>query len=331
NLFPVESGGAAIWGPQTFNGQSGTGLGPKVSVVQGRFNLLLGPKDTGGRDLAGVFAANPSVFIELKVGSGNPISPRQQVVSSPYALNSVNAAKLKGFDWGALFDNGSPQTGSMGLGVTLPAPGFEPVKLDVNGRLRARQGTDGSAGMWLSQNTIGDRAFVGMLNNDSVGFYTKGAGWAFTVDVNTGVSSATTLAASEVDASEVHLGPARLTGDDSTVGGIRLKSFFVSGVDNSYFEGDVWATRFQNSSDQRLKENIETIEEPLEKIQAIRGVRFNFKDNTPRKSLNSHERRIDDLAQEVQKVLPEAVTAAPDGYLSVDYNALVPVLLQAVK
>ena len=29
--------------------------------------------------------------------------------------------------------------------------------------------------------------------------------------------------------------------------------------------------------------------------------------------------------------MPEAVTAAPDGYLSVDYNALVPVLLQAVK
>ena len=28
-LFPVESGGAVIWGPQIFNGQSGTGLGPK--------------------------------------------------------------------------------------------------------------------------------------------------------------------------------------------------------------------------------------------------------------------------------------------------------------
>src|SRR6184192_4080509 len=67
-LFPVESGGAEIWGPQVFSGQSGTGHGPKVSVVNGRFNLVLGPQDTSSNNLASVFAANSSVYIELKVG-----------------------------------------------------------------------------------------------------------------------------------------------------------------------------------------------------------------------------------------------------------------------
>src|SRR2546425_6047472 len=43
-LFPVESGGGGIWGPQIFSGQSGIGFGPKVSVVNGRFNLVLGPQ-----------------------------------------------------------------------------------------------------------------------------------------------------------------------------------------------------------------------------------------------------------------------------------------------
>lgn len=90
-LFTTESGGAAIWGPQSFNGQSGTGLGPKVAVVQGRFNLVLGPQDTSERDLASVFADNPIAYIELKVGAGNPITPRQQVLSAPYALNAANA------------------------------------------------------------------------------------------------------------------------------------------------------------------------------------------------------------------------------------------------
>jgi len=90
-LFPVESGGGAIWGPQVFNGQSGVGYGQKVAVVNGRFNLVLGPLDTGTNDLAGVFAANSSVYIELRVDAGNPISPRQQVLSAPFALSAANA------------------------------------------------------------------------------------------------------------------------------------------------------------------------------------------------------------------------------------------------
>lgn len=94
-LFAFESGGTAIWGPQVFNGQSGTGFAPKVAVVQGRFNLVLGPQDTAGQNLSSVFAANPTVFIELTVGVGSPISPRQQVLSAPFALSAANAANAQ--------------------------------------------------------------------------------------------------------------------------------------------------------------------------------------------------------------------------------------------
>src|SRR5262249_42440932 len=80
-LFGFESGGSALWGPQVFNGQSGTGFAQKVAVVQGRFNMVVGPQDTNGQNLSGVFAANANVFIEIKVGTGNPISPRQQILS----------------------------------------------------------------------------------------------------------------------------------------------------------------------------------------------------------------------------------------------------------
>ena len=91
-LFPVESGGGSLWGPQVFSGQSGIGFGPKVSVVNGRFNLVLGPKDVNTNDLASIFAASASVYIELKVGNGSPVSPRQQVLSAPFALSAANAA-----------------------------------------------------------------------------------------------------------------------------------------------------------------------------------------------------------------------------------------------
>ena len=147
-LFPVESGGVVVWGPQIFDGQGGVGYGPKASVVDGRFNLVLGPQDTNTNDLASVFAVNPSVYIELKVGTANPISPRQQVLSTPFALhaahaqnastaalattattaqnadnaanaanaaNAENAAKLNGYDWAAMFSGGNPAIGSMSV------------------------------------------------------------------------------------------------------------------------------------------------------------------------------------------------------------------------
>ncbi len=94
-LFNAESGGTAVWGPQTFNGQSGTGLGPKVPVVDGRFNMTVGPQDTGGRDLGGVLSSNSTVFLEVKLGSDDPVSPRQQVLSAPFAFTAAHAVNAQ--------------------------------------------------------------------------------------------------------------------------------------------------------------------------------------------------------------------------------------------
>jgi hypothetical protein len=55
----------------------------------------------------------------------------------------------------------------------------------------------------------------------------------------------------------------------------------------------------------------------------MRGVYFTWKDN-------KGNRQVGVIAQEVKKVVPEVVTKDKKGYL-VDYAALVPVLIQAVK
>jgi hypothetical protein len=324
SLYPVESGGAIVWGPQTHNGQSGPGLRPKVSVIDGRFNLVLGPEDTAGRNLAEVVAVTPSLYLELKVGTGSPIAPRQALLSAPYSLNASradNADKLDGHDWSALFAGGNPATGNMGLGV---APSG--MKLDVNGRMRARQGTDGSAGIWFNQNVGGaelDRAFVGMLDNNSVGFWThQGVGWTFWVDGVSGISSALAL-----DTDVLYLGHATMHTSDL----FGLNYMFFSSGGTYYFDGPISASAFNTTSDKRLKEHIETIEDPLETLEGIQGITFNFKEDASRTDLDPHRRRVGVLAQDVEKVLPEAVSKGPDGYLAVDYTALVPVLLEAVK
>jgi microcystin-dependent protein len=90
-ILDAAEGGTLIWGPQILDGTGGVGHGPKIPVVQGYFNVMLGPTDTASRSLSTAFQG-PARFLEIKVGTNNPISPRQQILSAPYALNAANAA-----------------------------------------------------------------------------------------------------------------------------------------------------------------------------------------------------------------------------------------------
>ena len=86
--------------------------------------------------------------------------------------------------------------------------------------------------------------------------------------------------------------------------------------------GDVIA-----NSDIRLKENIQEIPDALQKIKQLRGVTYN------RKDLKGNPRQTGVIAQEVQKVLPEAVheEKTNDKKLSVAYGNMIGLLIQAIK
>ena len=72
-------------------------------------------------------------------------------------------------------------------------------------------------------------------------------------------------------------------------------------------------------SDERLKSDIETIDNALDKVMSMRGVSFT----------KQAEKKIGVIAQEVEKVLPEVVS---DGeYKSVAYGNMVGVLIEAIK
>lgn len=93
-------------------------------------------------------------------------------------------------------------------------------------------------------------------------------------------------------------------------------------------------TAFGSISDQRLKENIEVIENPIEKIKQLKGVNFTYKKDG-RKSTGL-------IAQDLQKVLPEAVYTAetigdefkgekPEEHLAIRYGNTVGLLVEAIK
>ena len=80
-------------------------------------------------------------------------------------------------------------------------------------------------------------------------------------------------------------------------------------------------------SDIRLKENIETIDNPLEKIQKMRGVYYTLKEDS------SSKRKIGVIAQEMEEVLPEVVYTgtSEDKWKSVAYGNIVAVLIEGMK
>jgi hypothetical protein len=90
-IFSVATGGSAIWGPQSFDGTAGTGKGAQVPVVDGFFNVILGPQDTTARNLTDAFGAADR-YLEITVGANPPILPRQRILSAPYALKANQVA-----------------------------------------------------------------------------------------------------------------------------------------------------------------------------------------------------------------------------------------------
>lgn len=92
--------------------------------------------------------------------------------------------------------------------------------------------------------------------------------------------------------------------------------WYVDGIGNMTAAGNVTAY-----SDIRLKTDIQVIPNALDKVQALRGVTYS--------RIDSGERQTGLIAQEVQKVMPEAVVEGM--HLSVAYGNLVGLLVEAIK
>ena len=88
--------------------------------------------------------------------------------------------------------------------------------------------------------------------------------------------------------------------------------------------GDIIAYK---SSDKRLKDNVKTTPNALEKIQSIGGYEFDWNDS--QETYKGHDVGV--IAQEIEEVLPEAVTTRDSGYKGVQYEKLVPLLIEAIK
>lgn len=140
-------------------------------------------------------------------------------------------------------------------------------------------------------------------------------------------------------------------------GNTTLSSVGVAGYEGTgagwagEFTGDVDVTGlfgYYNSSDERLKKNIKTIEKPIEKLQQIKGVSYTGNMEEYGELLFVDRKKLGVIAQDVEQVFPELVRKSKltnrmkyqkgevgeivEGeFLTVNYDGLIPVLIEAVK
>jgi hypothetical protein len=84
------------------------------------------------------------------------------------------------------------------------------------------------------------------------------------------------------------------------------------------------------SSDERLKENIIPIPNALEKVNQISGNTYDWKEGYD--AVHSHRGNdVGVIAQEIEQILPQIVTNRDNGFKAVQYEKMIPLLIEAIK
>lgn len=226
-----------------------------------------------------------------------------------FSDNTEQTTAATGSPWQTIGNDIFYNDGNVGIGTSSPD-----LKLHVAGNVRI--GTDaGMARVFLNAGGINQDAdivysqsgqrkwFVGMLNN-----------------VNDDSLSIVAFANPQSDALTIR----------QSNGFVGLAA--VNPSQRLHVSGNICATgTIGGCSDARFKENIERLPDALPNLLKLRGVHFDWKRDEFPDWKFSDQRQVGLIAQEVLAVLPEVVSKGTDGFYSVDYGRVVPLLVEAIK
>jgi hypothetical protein len=284
-------------------------------------------------------AANYYLFLNKKNGQDGGILFNRDNGNDWQLTNVTNNGNLLFYSYGTATEaiTFTKATGNVLIGTTTDA-GY---KLAVNGSARVsstsnlamfiKTSSSFGAGISFEDSTTGgnDVVHAGAIGS---GFYiTTGFSERFRIDSNGFVGIAATPSSSWTLAIDSLFGA---DGALKTTGSVNINSGSLGvNVAPSATAGRIDASNdivAFSTSDQRLKENITPIANALDKVKSLTGVEFDWKEET--KHVHGYEGHdVGVIAQEVQAVLPEAIRTNDTGYLSVRYEKMIALLIEANK
>lgn len=285
-----------------------TGAGQRVVFPNGRVGIGTSAP-AGLLDVRGGIAASGAgapVILQAQAGAASNVGGNLVFNSGPNGTGSVNGSILFGTG-GVLAANGTFTNG-------------ERMRLTPDGRLGF--GTSDPQERVVFSSSQNDKGYHNNVVVESMGspeygeagyvIRTPAGSWSWFMD--------------------------DVSGDDAQVGqlglwqngtGNGLRAAFLTGGGLSVY-GAVHATAFPTDSDRRLKTDILPIGNGLEKVRALQGVSYRWKDDVAEYLRNDKGVHLGFIAQDVEAVLPEVVATDSLGFKSMDYSRIVPVLVEAM-
>jgi hypothetical protein len=297
-----------------FSGNVGIGSGKQVPGVA--LDVAGGLTVVGGSNSTSSTVSLTAGTTTTSGGAGGAISLTGGAGSSSTAAGVGGAVAITA---GASGNNSTGSAGGGGITITSGA-GNTLNTLGVPGAITIATGAPGIAGQ--SGNGISilaSNGFSAATNSNGGNIVITAGNGAFTSGVNGSITLSATGSAGGGGANIVAAFGTNASATFKVKSGATDKlTLDTSG--NLTATGDVSAY-----SDARLKTNVEVIDGALGKVLAVRGVTFNKTDD------EKNERHTGVIAQELQKVLPEAVREDKDGMLTVAYGNTVGLLIEAIK
>ncbi|NET03939.1 MAG: tail fiber domain-containing protein [Symploca sp. SIO2B6] len=100
---------------------------------------------------------------------------------------------------------------------------------------------------------------------------------------------------------------------------------------NVEIPGTITASNLNSPSDLRYKENIAPLSDALDKVLAMQGVCYQWKQEEFQEKQFSDNSQIGFIGQDMETICPEVVFTDSEGYKSLDYSRLAPVFVEAIK
>ena len=133
--------------------------------------------------------------------------------------------------------------------------------------------------------------------------------------------------------------PGSVLDDDWTISGNNVYSAVSGnvgiGLTNPTYKlhvnGAIRTLAINETSDVRMKKDISDISNSLEKILEMRGVTYNWRQEEFPESDFENGLQYGLIAQELEKIVPELVETDSEGWKSIEYSHLVPLLIEAIK
>ena len=236
--------------------------------------------------------------------------------------------------------------------VTVSTPGFYEYAVAVAGRYAFIGGQNNATIYVYDVSTPASPTLVGTIglggvtslavsgrylyagNSSGLSIFDLGGEYAQSLEVGTLEAGTLQTRDTATVGNNLNVRGGLITGGNALVtGGLSVSGTGIASPNYALYANGVVAGvgAYVNASDARYKTNIEPLTHALDKIMAMRGVEYDWRSNAFPQVNFDHGKQLGFVAQEIKEVLPEVVSQDAQGYYSIAYSKVIPVLVEAIK